>query len=385
MQTGPLNPKTLESMANALRSRLTGKPPEQPAAPASTGGLASDASEVSGQDARYRAWEQAQPQDPAAAYATPPAEAQRVMSTGASWLSGRTLQNILGAVKRHLGGSIPPGTTITIRPRPGGRPGEYAVSVRLGGSTRPAPAPTPMPKPMPVPAPPLGGRDVPTPMPKPTPVPAPEVAPPVRGGGGTPNVPPTAPGDVRGLLASPLPELPGPAAGSSWSQNDLKNRAEVTKALRADPGVQAALQNWNQLSESDRMQAAQRMSAIMGEVYGFTPFNVGIDRSLQGTSTQGYFSPSQNKIAISPSLLQNPREFVNTVIHEQAHAYQHEKAQAASRGTMSPNDPLYQTARTWGQNFANYVSGGNYQAYRSQPIEAHAFATGEAISAGVFS
>jgi hypothetical protein len=362
MNTGPLNAKSFETIANALRSRLTGKTQDLSAPTPKATGLSADQSAVSSQDERYRAF--------ANVPAPEAAPANKVMSS--SWLSGRTLQNIIEAVKRHLGGSIPPGTTITIRPRPGGRPGEYTVSVRPGkasqGTTGAAPAPQPTPAPKPAPA---GGT-------------APAGGSPVAGGGTASPASPTA-GDVQRLLSEPLPALPGPAKGPDAQQNDLQNRAEAIKAIRQDPALQAALANWNALSNDVRLQAGQRMSAIMGKVYGFKPFDVEIDPSLR-PPTQGYFSPGTNQLALSPSILSNPQEFVNTVTHEQAHAYQHEKARDASSGRLPASDPLYATARAWGQNFSNYATPdyNGYQAYRNQPIEAHAFATGNAISAGVF-
>ncbi|MNT78309.1 hypothetical protein D3C72_2175340 [compost metagenome] len=75
---------------------------------------------------------------------------------------------------------------------------------------------------------------------------------------------------------------------------------------------------------------------------------------------------------------------MNTVTHEQAHAYQWEKGVDATKGRMDPADPLYDTAVSWYKNFFEYAQPSNgYEAYRTQPIEAHAFATGDTVAAGV--
>ncbi|MOA44737.1 hypothetical protein D3C78_1670570 [compost metagenome] len=89
---------------------------------------------------------------------------------------------------------------------------------------------------------------------------------------------------------------------------------------------------------------------------------------------------------ISRDVLADARNFVNTVAHEQAHAYQWEKGKAAATGQMLPSDPLYPAARSWYDNYFNYQQPtSSYQAYRTQPIEEHAFATGDAVAGGVFS
>lgn len=356
MNTGALNSKSLKAITQALRAHLPVKetPSESPASSASS----RDESALRSQEPRYRAWENAQPPDHSSygSNSTPASDRIQSVGTGTSWLSGRTLQNILAAVKRHLGGTIPPGTVITIRPRPGGHPGQFTVTVNTRAGTAPRPAPA-------------------TPPTKPS-----EGGSPVQGGGA-----PAAPGDLRSLLSAPLPALPGPAQGSDASQNDLRNRSELIKGIRQDPGLQTALANWDRLPQDLRLQAGQRISDMMGKIYGFEASRVEIDPSLRAP-TLGYFNPGSNQLCVSSDILRDPKTFVNTVTHEQAHSYQHQKANDAMSGRLPASDPLYATARTWGQNFANYRDPNvhGYAAYRNQPIEAHAFATGTAVSAGVF-
>lgn len=210
--------------------------------------------------------------------------------------------------------------------------------------------------------------------------------------GGSSSVAPAAPLDpeaqrlaqLKTQLIGPLPELPGPAQGTSWKQNDLINRANLIKGIRSDAALQSAFADWGKLPADTKLAAGQRIAAMEGAIYGFEPAAIQIDAFLKKPS-YGYYHPTEDKVHVSPDTLTNLREFVNTVTHEQAHAYQWEKGVDAKKGRMDPADPLYDTAIGWYGNFFDYAQPTNgYEAYRTQPIEAHAFATGDSVSAGVF-
>jgi len=211
--------------------------------------------------------------------------------------------------------------------------------------------------------------------------------------GGSGNTAPTAPVDPEGprnaqlksQLLSPLPALPGPAASSNWKQNDLQNRANLIKAIRSDAALQTAFTDWATLPNDVRLAAGTRIAAMEGKIYGFEPAPIQIDAFLKKPS-YGYYHPTEDKVHLSPDTMADLREFVNTVTHEQAHAYQWEKGVDAKSGKMSKADPLYDTAISWYQNYFDYAQPNQgYEAYRTQPIEAHAFATGDSVAAGVFS
>jgi len=190
--------------------------------------------------------------------------------------------------------------------------------------------------------------------------------------------------EIQTQLLAPLPEIPERPTSDNWQQNDLRNRAALIVSIRQDPGLQAALANWDQLPDSMRLEAGKRISSLQGAIYGFTPAGIQLDVSLRPPSN-GYYDPGSNQLHVSQGVLADPQNFVNTVTHEQAHAYQWEKGAAAKQGRMAETDPLYATALTWHDNYFNYQDPANsYQAYRQQPIEVHAFATGDAVAAGVF-
>jgi hypothetical protein len=209
--------------------------------------------------------------------------------------------------------------------------------------------------------------------------------------GSTNSVAPAAPLDpeaqrlaqLKTQLTGPLPELSGPAQGANWKQNDLINRANLIKGIRSDAPLQSAFAEWEKLPSDAKLAAGNRIAAMEGAIYGFQPAPIQIDAFLKKPS-YGYYHPTEDKVHVSPDTLTNLREFVNTVTHEQAHAYQWEKGVDAKKGKLDKADPLYDTAISWYDNFFDYAQPTNgYEAYRTQAIEAHAFATGDSVSAGV--
>ena len=181
---------------------------------------------------------------------------------------------------------------------------------------------------------------------------------------------------------SPLPERP---TSDNWQQNDLRNRAALIVGIRGDAALQAAFADWDRLPNDLRLEAGKRISALEGAAYGFEPAALKVDHALSKPD-YGYYHPTEDAVHLSADTLSDLKEFVNTVTHEQAHAYQWEKAEDAKKGRMPSSDPLHATALSWHANYFNYVQPHQgYQAYRTQPIEAHAFALGDAVSAGVFS
>jgi len=190
---------------------------------------------------------------------------------------------------------------------------------------------------------------------------------------------------IRQALVGPLPALPERPTSDNWQQNDLRNRAALIVGIRGDAALQAAFADWDRLPNDLRLEAGKRISALEGAAYGFEPAALKLDSGLSKPD-YGYYHPTEDAVHLSADTLSDLKEFVNTVTHEQAHAYQWEKAEDAKKGRMPSSDPLYATAMAWHANYFNYVQPHQgYQAYRNQPIEAHAFAVGDAVSAGVFS
>jgi hypothetical protein len=203
----------------------------------------------------------------------------------------------------------------------------------------------------------------------------------------SPAQPPTG-GPSRPHAPLPPPATrPGGLAPTTFQARDDQNRAWAASAIRGDAAVRDAFARWDSLSLPQRLQVAERISMLLGNIYGYTPARCSYDASLAGTSTLGYFRSNEGKLYLSDTSLSSPRRLVSTLTHEQAHAYQWEMGVRWNRGQIAVNDPVAPFARAWYANFFNYLDAdqSGYSAYASQPTEAHAFATGNAITRLVFS
>ncbi len=212
----------------------------------------------------------------------------------------------------------------------------------------------------------------------------------VGGSGGSSTIAPPDPeaqrlATLKSQLLGALPALPERPRSSSWRQNDLVNRADLIKSIRSDAALQSAFSGWEKLPADVKLAAGNRIAALEGALYGFEPAPIQVDAFLKKPA-MGYYHPTEDKVHLSPDTLTDLRQFVNTLTHEQAHAYQWEKGVEAKQGRMDPADPLAATALAWHDNFFEYAQPKDgYEAYRTQSIEAHAFATGDGVAAGVFS
>lgn len=103
---------------------------------------------------------------------------------------------------------------------------------------------------------------------------------------------------------------------------------------------------------------------------------MGIDAELSfipmsGTLCGG-FKPKSNTIELNSRYLENPscNGLLNTILHESRHAFQMQCIQNPQSCNVSP-----EIINMWKNNITHYIpSSLDYQAYRSQPIEADAFA-----------
>lgn len=187
--------------------------------------------------------------------------------------------------------------------------------------------------------------------------------------------------DLQAQLAGPLPALPERAVAETWQQADQANRTALIAALRGDEAVSNGLAAWQQLPQGLKLQLGERISAIQAEAYGFRPVTLRIEA---GPYRGGFHPANGGEVTIGPKALVSASEFLNTVVHEQTHAMQWEKGEALVRGRLDSADPYGAVAAGWLDNFYDYASpSAGYKVYRSQPIEAHAFATGDAVAAAV--
>lgn len=192
-------------------------------------------------------------------------------------------------------------------------------------------------------------------------------------------------------LLDPLP-LPSRSNGvTSFKEWDLQKRGQLIENIKNDPGLQEAFQNWDRLGYAAKMQAGVRISDMQALEYGFPAAPLRFDTDLvKDPSAFGYYSFRDRQISMSPYHLDDLPEFVNTIVHEQAHAFQDyatfDVEQAVALGKLDESHFMVQTAREWSRNFDNYIPPNkDPEGYRTQPVEAHAWATGDGIMNGVFS
>lgn len=186
---------------------------------------------------------------------------------------------------------------------------------------------------------------------------------------------------LKAQLEGPLPPAPVVPSATDWKTRDLGNRQALIKTLKADPAIMAGLAAWKTLPQDLKLQLGARVSAIQASIYGFN----AVPLRFEDGPYKGTFHPGNGgSIAIGPRSMVSAREFLNTVVHEQAHALQWEKGNLAVTKKLDPTDPYAGIAQTWIDNFYDYVPPSQgYRAYRDQPTEAHAFATGDQVSAAV--
>lgn len=89
-----------------------------------------------------------------------------------------------------------------------------------------------------------------------------------------------------------------------------------------------------------------------------------------GVVTAGSFNDRTGKVSMNTYYMENEayEDVMSTVVHEMRHAYQD-----AVRKNPGDYEVSEATAKSWDENFENYISydesQDNYQAYRDQPIE----------------
>jgi|GEM_PF-2584165 len=185
-------------------------------------------------------------------------------------------------------------------------------------------------------------------------------------------------------LEGPLPPAPpAPATATDWKSRDQANRQALIKTLRADSAVMGNLAAWKKLPPEQKLKLGERVSAIQASIYGFKPATL----RFEDGPYRGNFNPGNGgTITIGPKSMVSAQEFLNTVVHEQAHALQWEKGNLAVTKKLDPKDPYAGIANAWIDNFYDYTSPSEgFREYRDQPTEAHAFATGDQVSAAVMS
>lgn len=166
---------------------------------------------------------------------------------------------------------------------------------------------------------------------------------------------------------------------------------KLADQLRQDPAFQrvSAPGIWEKLSPRERLAFADHVSRLQGQLLGFKPARAHLDRDSD-PKDDGGFDDDTGRLDINRNsdTLNHLGAFLNTVVHEQFHCYQH----YLERHQFPAGDPRRAAAQVYRLNEKVYHDApddanrepAKYAAYRSQPSEAHAFMMGQRLYQRLF-
>jgi len=153
----------------------------------------------------------------------------------------------------------------------------------------------------------------------------------------------------------------------------------IIQALGKIPGLQVG--TWENLSQAERLQTLRSAAEELGKIDGRPP--PAITSKTAGAGVYGSYNASTHTITFGSHSLNNDpvHEVVNTLVHEDRHAYQH---YAIQHPEVHP-DP--QQVADWKHNFepGNYVTPQQSATrYRRQPVERDAWDQGDRIAGRMY-
>lgn len=155
--------------------------------------------------------------------------------------------------------------------------------------------------------------------------------------------------------------------------------------VKNDKELQEAKMNWEKLSEEDRKKAIQKAADHHSDAFGMPRKEITY-KDLGSMNNYGYYSSSDDKVVLNDhkdsngkGILDNPSDAFDTAAHENTHRYQDDLNNSLNDGAIDESDDRYDQARLMRTNKDNYTrSEDDYNAYRSQPMEQHAWDVGTA-------
>jgi hypothetical protein len=189
-------------------------------------------------------------------------------------------------------------------------------------------------------------------------------------------------GEAQGIFKPGY--LPNPAPikytdPKRWQSQDLFQREKLIQSLNSDPVLNDRIASLEGLTPNEVLDVFERVSNHMAGVYDFPRPKLQL---RQETTALASYSEHNHTLYINQKRLsQKPLDIkglVNSVIHENTHAYQAWTV-AKVQGGEWPH--MSEIAKLWEQNFKRYISmETSKQGYLAQAIERHAYSTGDEIS-----
>jgi hypothetical protein len=180
-----------------------------------------------------------------------------------------------------------------------------------------------------------------------------------------------------------------------FENRDKPKRDKVLAELKDKVGKYR--ENWKKLPPEDRKKAMQEALAIHCKEFKINPApeiklfrEVPTDSpKLKGKlSNEGFYDVEDDKLYINEKASQfdDFAEAMDTVVHENTHNYQHRLIKLIDDGKLTEGHPLYDQAMFFKLNnlpgcYADTdhlvkKEGPDYDAYKGQPMEAHAWKAG---------
>ncbi|HEX5325411.1 MAG TPA: hypothetical protein VFW75_01960 [Acetobacteraceae bacterium] len=176
---------------------------------------------------------------------------------------------------------------------------------------------------------------------------------------------------------------------------EQKHQQAVADELKGDKELAEARKNWATATPDDITKALTKVVKAQSKVLGITPPKIVVippkdSKTPDGHIIEGFFDPSDGMLHINmlpESSIHDFTEALDTVLHENAHNWQHQLVAQLHAGKLKKGDPLYNQALMFE---ANSIEPGGYiepdesvSDYQKQPLERHSWETGPATAGKV--
>lgn len=166
-------------------------------------------------------------------------------------------------------------------------------------------------------------------------------------------------------------------AFSLW---DARKQLELSQAVRDDPVLRHARENWAAMTKQEQIEAMRAAAEMTIRIYGG---DVGMETvplyfvQYKDENMYGMYSPRFRTMFLNLNAPRIPESFDDTVsvtIHEALHAYHHQLTDKLADGTLDKDHPSYKYAKVMQESYTRYIKMENdYDAYISNPTERHAW------------
>ena len=169
-----------------------------------------------------------------------------------------------------------------------------------------------------------------------------------------------------------------------FKKEDKKTRDQYHKELKSDKELQNAVNNWNKTKDGQPVVDLETKKKMIDKILKAQSKAYGIDVPKVDWYTGsegdfGGFQADKNLISLNTFYLNNAKEMIDTVIHENTHNYQDELAKQFVDGKIKKTDPRYEQAKTFAMlhHWDAYVPPDeDSDVYKIQPEEMQAWDAG---------